>query len=212
MAYRPQLAAALSGASVRQLAYWRKATTSGGPLLVPEVSQQPLLYSFRDVIALRTTVYLRKRISLQRVRRAIQNLYDLGEGEHLSTYHLVAQGNSVVLVAPGDSPAIDLVNRPGQQVTVVMSDVLQAFLTADEVLVPDLIHPRRALHVDPEVRGGHPVILGTRVPFEPIAGLLRDGVAAEEIADYYPSVGAAAAADALDFADYVDRYGRATAA
>jgi uncharacterized protein (DUF433 family) len=50
------------------------------------------------------------------------------------------------------------------------------------------------------------------VPFELIAGLLRDGVAAEAISDYYPSVGAAAAADALDFADYVDRYGRASAA
>jgi uncharacterized protein (DUF433 family) len=212
MAYRPQLAAALSGASVRQLAYWRKDTTSGGPLLVPEVSQQPLLYSFRDVIALRTTVYLRKRISLQRVRRAIQSLYDLGQGDHLSTYRLLAQGNSVVLVAPDDSPAIDLVNRPGQQVTVVMSDVLRAFVTADDVLVPDLLHPRGALQVDPEVRGGHPVILGTRVPFELIAGLLRDGVAAEAISDYYPSVGAAAAADALDFAEYVDRYGRASAA
>jgi uncharacterized protein (DUF433 family) len=212
MAYRPQLAAALSGASVRQLAYWRKTTNSGGPLLVPEVSQQPLLYSFRDVIALRTTVYLRKRISLQRVRRAIQSLYDLGQGDHLSTYRLLAQGNSVVLVAPDDSPAIDLVDRPGHQVTVVMSDVLQAFVTADDVLVPDLLHPRAALQVDPGVRGGHPVIRGTRVPFELIAGLLRDGVAAEAISDYYPSVGAAAAADALDFADYVDRYGRASAA
>ncbi|MEV6284315.1 DUF433 domain-containing protein [Kribbella sp. NPDC051770] len=212
MAYRPQLAAALSGASVHQLAYWRKSTASEGPLLVPEVSQQPLLYSFRDVIALRTTVYLRKRISLQRVRRAIQSLYDLGEGEHLSTYRLVAQGNSVVLIAPDDSPAVDLVDHPGHQVTVVMSDVLQAFVTADQVPVPDLLHPRDALQVDPEIRGGHPVILGTRVPFEVVAGLLRDGVAAEAIADFYPSVGAAAATDALDFAEYVDRFGRTSAA
>ncbi|WP_202797056.1 DUF433 domain-containing protein [Kribbella flavida] len=160
---------------------------------------------------MRTTVYLRRRISLQRVRRALENLYDLGEVEHLSHYRLIAQGSSVVLVA-SDAPAVDLVEQPGQQVTVVMADVLQPFTTADEIRVPGLLQPRRALRVDPEVRSGHPVISGTRVPFELVAGLLRDGVPADRIAEYYPSVGATAAADALDFANYVDRYGRTPAA
>jgi uncharacterized protein (DUF433 family) len=209
VAYRPQLAAALSGASLRQLAYWRRRTGTGEPILVPEVSQSPLLYSFRDVVALRTTVYLRgERISLQRIRRALGTLHDLGEVDHLSRYRLRAQGNSVVLLPP-DAPPVDLVDRPGQQVTtVVMADVLRPFATSEDMTVPDLLHPRRTLRVDPEVRGGHPVVSGTRVPFEMIASLVRDGVPAAEISDYYPSVSAAAATDALDFADYVAHYAR----
>ncbi|HEY0616658.1 MAG TPA: DUF433 domain-containing protein [Kribbella sp.] len=208
MAYKPQMAAALSGASVRQLAYWRRPTSSGDPILVPEISQRPALYSFRDVVALRTTVYLRERVSLQRIRRALGTLQDLGELGHLSQYRLVAQGNSVVLLPPNAS-AVDLVDQPGHQVTTVdMAEVLQPFAAAGDVVVPDLLHPRRAILVDPEIRSGHPVVSGTRVPFELIASLVRDGVPTGEIADYYPSVSETAAQDAVDFADYVDRYGR----
>ncbi|MEU8401599.1 DUF433 domain-containing protein [Nonomuraea sp. NPDC048892] len=44
------------------------------------------------------------------------------------------------------------------------------------------------------------------MPYDEIAALLRDGVPAERISDYYPSVSATAALDAADFADYVDSY------
>ncbi|MGW1346520.1 DUF433 domain-containing protein [Kribbella sp. NPDC002412] len=209
MAYRPRLAAALSGASLRQLAYWRRGSVSRDPILVPEVSARPVLYSFRDVVALRTFVYLRsERISLQRIRRALDTLQDIGRVEHLSNYRLVAEGRSVVLVPEGDASPIDLVEHPGHHVTVVMSDVLRSFDVDERLTVPDLIRPRNYIAVDPEVRGGHPVVLGTRVPFDLVAGLVRDGVAYDEIAEYYPQVGALAAQDATDLADYVDRYGR----
>jgi uncharacterized protein (DUF433 family) len=58
--------------------------------------------------------------------------------------------------------------------------------------------------VDPAVRGGAPVIEGTRVPYGEVAALLRDGVPAERISGYCPSVTATAAQDAAGFADYVD--------
>jgi uncharacterized protein (DUF433 family)/DNA-binding transcriptional MerR regulator len=204
VAYQARMAAALSGASIRQLAYWRRPAD---PILVPEISQRPVRYSFRDVVALRTTVYLRQeRISLQRIRRAVETLNELGEFGHLSQYRLVAQGNSVVLVDADET--VDLVGRPGQRVTtVLMADVLRPFPSAGAV-VPDLLHPRRNLLIDPEVRSGHPVVSGTRVPFDLVAGLVRAGVPAAEIADYYPAVDAPAAGDAADFANYVDRYDR----
>ncbi|TWD80345.1 uncharacterized protein (DUF433 family) [Kribbella amoyensis] len=212
MAYRPQLAAALSGASVGQLAYWRRADGPAGALLVPETSSSPLLYSFRDVVALRTAVYLRERLSLQRIRRALGSLRDLGEVDHLSSYQLLAQGHSVVLV-PQDGPSVDLVERPGQQVTtVVLAEVLRPFTTSGDITVPDLLHPRRSLRVDPDVRGGHPTISGSRVPFDLVAALVRDGVPVDEVGEYYPGVTADAADDALDFANYVERYNRAPAA
>lgn len=174
-------------------------------MLIPEVSsRRPILYSFRDVVALRTCVYLRQRVSLQRVRRALDTLADLGEQGHLSEYSLVAQGKSVVLVRDGDA-GIDLVERPGNQVTVVMRDVLGAFDVYDR-RVPDLYHPRQQVAVDPKIRGGHPVVGGTRVPYDLIAGLVRDGVNYEDIAGYYPAVSPAAARDAVEFADYVALY------
>ncbi|HET9971700.1 MAG TPA: hypothetical protein VFQ68_25930 [Streptosporangiaceae bacterium] len=44
------------------------------------------------------------------------------------------------------------------------------------------------------------------MPYDAVAGLMRDGVPADRIAEYYPAVGADAASDALDFSRYVDSY------
>ena len=80
MSYAPKLAAALSGATIRQLAYWRKPGPDGLAVLAPEYSAtRPIDYSFRDVIALRTCVRLRREASLQKIRRAVDTLrVDLG--------------------------------------------------------------------------------------------------------------------------------------
>jgi DNA-binding transcriptional MerR regulator len=67
MAYEPRIASALSGATRSQLDYWRRQE-----LLVPEVSAtRPVLFSFRDLIALRTFVYLREQRPLQTIRRLL---------------------------------------------------------------------------------------------------------------------------------------------
>lgn len=206
MAYEPRVAAALSGITTRRLAYWRATR-----VLVPEVSSdRPVLYSYRDLVALRTFAYLRGDRSLQAIRRALRTLADMGETEHLSSYRLVSQGKkSIALVK--DEGAVDLVESPGQSLTVVkLGDVLRSFPLGD-IEVPNLARPRQNISVDPGVRGGHPVVAGTRVPFELVAGLVRDGVAPEEVAEFYPSVGPAAARDAVEFADYVDRAARRAA-
>jgi uncharacterized protein (DUF433 family) len=205
MSYGPKLAAALSGATLRQLAHWRKAAPGRGAVLVPEISTvRPVLYSFRDVVALRTCVKLRNDASLQKIRRALDTLRDeLRERDHLSEYRLVADGSSIYLVAP--EQVVDLVRRKANIVIHQMVDVLRPFYR-DGRHIPDLLRPRDHVTVDPAVRGGVPVIEGTRVPYDEVAALLRDGVPAERISDYYPSVTATAARDAADFADYVDSY------
>ncbi|GGO68484.1 DUF433 domain-containing protein [Nonomuraea cavernae] len=205
MSYSPQLAAALSGATLRQLAHWRKAGSGRGAVLVPEISAfRPVLYSFRDVMALRTCVKLRNDASLQKIRKALDTLRDdLGERDHLSAYRLVADGSSIYLAGPDQ--AIDLVRSKANVVIHEMVDVLRPFYR-DGRHIPDLLRPRDHVTVDPAVRGGIPVIEGTRVPYDEVAALLRDGVPADRIPDYYPSVTATAAREAADFADYVDSY------
>lgn len=153
MVYTAQMAAALSGATRRQLSHWRRDTGSGA-LLVPEISAEPprVLYSFRDLLALRSCVFLRQNVSLQKIRKAISNLRDLGEREHLSQYTLVSDGDTIVLVDGED--ATDLVRKPGQRVLAVLSDVFEPFAVREGVVVPGLFRPRQRLEVDPAMRGG----------------------------------------------------------
>ena len=103
--------------------------------------------------------------------------------------------------------------KPGQrQVVIVMGDVIEPFPVRAGVVVPHLLHPRKNIEVAPGTQGGHPVIKGTRVPYDAVADLLADGVPAEQIADFYPAVSAEAAREAEDFAKYVDSYALAARA
>ncbi|MFJ4849165.1 MULTISPECIES: DUF433 domain-containing protein [unclassified Streptomyces] len=204
MSYEPKLAAALSGATIRQLAHWRNPAASKGAILIPEVSRaRPILYSFRDVVALRTCVKLRQETSLQKIRQALNTLReDLGERKHLSSYVLVAEGDSLYLAESGG--AVDLL-RGGNVVIHELVDVLAPFYRNGRS-IPDLLRPRDHVAVDSSVRGGEPVIEGTRIPAADVAALVRDGIPPDRINDFYPGVSAAAAEDAKDFSDYVDSY------
>ena len=170
MSFTPVVAAALSGASTGQLAYWRSSRTSEA-LLAP-AHHQPrsrVSYSFRDVVALRTFVYLRSReVPLQRIRKAVTSLRQLGEGEHLAEYSLVAMGRDVVWRI-SDDEAIDLTHSPGQGVLARMVDVYGPFVNMQSQNVLDLRQPKPGISVDPSVRGGFPVLEGTRVPFHRVA-------------------------------------------
>ena len=80
MAYTTKMAAALSRATTSQLRHWR-TETDAGVVLVPGIARSPrVLYSFRDVLVLRTFVHLRNASSLQKIRTALGNLRVLKEG------------------------------------------------------------------------------------------------------------------------------------
>ena len=81
-------------------------------------------------------------------------------------------------------------------------EVLQPFCVRGRQ-IPALLEPREHVQVDPGVRGGEPVLAGARSPYNEVAALLRDGVAAEDIGEFFPQVSPAAARDAYDFASYV---------
>jgi uncharacterized protein (DUF433 family)/DNA-binding transcriptional MerR regulator len=203
VAYATKMAVALSGATVSQLRHWRAAQT--GPLLAPEISTTPkAVYSFRDVLALRTFVRLRENASLQNIRTAIGNLRDIGEADHLAAYGLVSDRTGNIQLLTNDE-AVSLGSNRGQlQLIAVIGEVIEPFAVRAGVLVPHLLRPRPGLTVDPETQGGTPVIAGTRVPYDAVASLMRDGLFAEQITEYYPAVQASAAYDALEFARYVD--------
>jgi uncharacterized protein (DUF433 family) len=185
-----------------------------GPPLKPEVQklQVRVSYSFRDVLALRRFVYLRAHdVSLQRVRRTVKQLRSFGETQHLSAYTLVALGRDVAWLR-ADDDVVALTSRPLQQIIAEMAAILGAFKGLHGREVVPLLEPAPGIRVDPEVRGGYPVIDGTRVPFDLVAGLLADGMTESELKAFYPTVSARAARGALTFARYVAGHRDAAAA
>lgn len=207
MAYTVQLAAALSGATRRQLGHWRRT----GVVEAEHQTETRVYYSYRDIVALRTCVYLRRDASLQRIRAAFTNLRGLGELEHLSTYNLVAHGKTISLIRD-DRTAIDLVEHPGQELLAHMADVLAPFVTRTGQQILSLDRPFENVTVQPAIRSGHPVIAGTRIGYELVAGLLSDGMTLDDVQAFYPDVSEAAAGDALRFHRYVEQFADVPAA
>lgn len=194
----------MSGATLRQLAHWR----AGPSALLRPAGHQPrarLLYSFPDVVALRTIVYLRRsrNVSLQRIRRAVEQLRVLGEVEHLSTYTLIAVGRDVVW-RQSSTDAVALTGQPGQFLLAHMVDILSEFTTKTGVEVRSLQAPEPGVSVNRDILAGYPVIEGTRVPYDLVADLLSDGMTAADVAAIYPSVATDAALGALAFAERVE--------
>lgn len=205
MAFPVPITSLLTGASVRQLAYWRRRTAAAAPLLVPAAKESGrYLYSWADIVALRTIVYLREEKSLPKIRRAVEKLrnLDADDWEHLSNYRLVRTGGTIVVKIQAGG-LYDLEAAPGTVLPdVLMEDVLGPF-EAKGRDVPPLPNPRPNIAVDPHVLDGYPVVRGSRVPFDVVAGLAEDGYEAADIVELYPSVDADAIADARDFAEQV---------
>ncbi|MFC9555537.1 DUF433 domain-containing protein [Rhodococcus sp. NPDC056960] len=202
MSFPVELTSILTGASMRQLSDWRKPPN---PLVAPEVALRPrVLYSFRDVVALRTLVKLRAEVPLQRIRRAFQSLQKMDLTDHPSRYTLVTDGSSVFLVEGNE--ATDLVVAPGQRVIASLDDVFKPFTNWKGEGVVDFLHPRPRLEVRETRMGGWPTIRGTRVPYDTVANLVRGGdIPADAVGEYFPTVAPVDVGDAVSFDEQVSQ-------
>lgn len=200
MAFPTKLTSKMSGATMHQLAYWRAEK-----ILVPEVENKksPYLYSFRDIVALRTFAWMRSDHSLQMIRRMFDTLGELDMVEHPSSYKLAKLGSSLVVVR-NDGVIVDVGKEPGQEVLGSLEDVFAEFEDRKGRTIENLLHPRRGVEVNPDRLGGWPTIAGTRIPFDTIADLIADGsISPEKISTFYPGVTASAALDALSYQDSI---------
>jgi uncharacterized protein (DUF433 family) len=206
MAFPVPITSVLTGATVAQLAYWRKDTASAPALLIPEGKRSGrYLYSWADVVALRSIVYLRSEKSLPRIRQAVTRLRKLEADQwtHLASYTLISTPDTSIVRTP-DGQLLDVGTHPGTVLDeVLMEDVLEPFETRTGRMVPALKRPRPNITVDPGVLGGYPVLAGTRLPFDSVAALVHDDLDADEIAAVYPSARPEAIADATAFAEQV---------
>ena len=61
-----------------------------------------------------------------------------------------------------------------------------------------MAHSKPAIHTDPEILGGTPVFVGTRVPFQALLDYLEGGHTLAEFLDDFPSVSRELAVRALE--------------
>ncbi len=196
MAFPLNLTATLTGASTHQLRRW-----SRDGILTPEGHpRRPMLYSFRDLIALRAIVFLRSETSLQRVRKALNNLDVMDLTEHPSEYTFATDGHTIGVLDEANNAMVDLVKQPGQLSDISLAQTFDSFTTHSGKQVADFLQPRPRLAVNPRRMAGWPTIEGTRITYDTIADLV-DGqsIRAEDVPLYYP-VTPADVADAVDFA------------
>lgn len=203
MSYPIRLASVLTGATIYQLRSW-----SSKGILTPEVrGKRPPLYSYRDLVALRSVVRLRSATSLQRIGAAFSNLNLVDLTEHPSKYRFATNGKSIV-VDDGEGSVIDLIGQKGQSEVLTFEQIQEAFIDFKGREVVDFRRPSEFVEVEFGRMGGWPTIAGTRVPYDVISSMV-DGVTvtADDIPDYYPSVSAAAARDAVEFSRRVESVG-----
>lgn len=198
MAFTLEMAAFLTGATEHQLRSWARKE-----IVVPEVkAKRPMLYSFRDLVALRTIARLRSRNPLQRIRRALDTLSDQDLQEHLSEYLFATDGRSIKIWT--DEGFMDLVSNPGQWEFATLQDIYAPFENMNGRQVPPFLHPSDGIELRPDRLGGWPTIEGTRVPFDCITDLLTDDdMTIEEIREYYPNVSASSVDQALTFEEKI---------
>ncbi|NED96429.1 DUF433 domain-containing protein [Phytoactinopolyspora alkaliphila] len=200
MAFPQRLASVLTGATYAQLNRWRDKG-----LVIPEVRPyRPPLYSFRDLILLRSLVRLRASTSMQKVSKAFRNLDLVDLTEHPSEYKFGTDGKTVY-AGLNTGEAIDLTNKVGQIDFFTFEQLIERFKNFRDEEVVNFRHPSKHVEVKLQRMGGWPTISGTRVPYDTIADLVDyRTVFPKDVPHFYPTVSAEAAEDAVRFQQRVE--------
>jgi uncharacterized protein (DUF433 family)/DNA-binding transcriptional MerR regulator len=204
--YTTRMTSVLTGATPRQLRHWRQDKGQGTLLVPARGPGRQSLYSFQDVVALRMFVALRQQTSLQKVRKAVAYLLEQHPVTHLSAHSLKAGpgGKTIVWIAD-DGDFVDVVEHPGQPgIRVIMEQIFGEFTTEFGRMVPDLRVPAPGLAIDREIRGGYPVLKGTRLPFDAVSSLVSDGLTDAEIIEIYPTATPEGISGARRFAEMIE--------
>ena len=191
----------LTGLSARQLGYWDK-TDFFSPELLEGFRRRAFgrIYSFRDVVGLRTIAILRNlhRVPLQELRRV---------GEWLSTRHdrpwsglqFALKGRRVVFLDPGSSTMVEP-RGAGQEVLPIALEPIANEMRQEAAKLRE----RRADQVGRLSRNRYVVhnawvVAGTRIPTEAIWHFHQARHSVESIIREYPRLTASDSTAAIDF-------------
>jgi uncharacterized protein (DUF433 family) len=207
-AYTAERAAALSGVPKRTIYHWARNRH-----LTPSVSLSPLLWSYTDLLALRTIYWLRRpkrafdrdipATSMSKVRRALEELKNLD-------LDLFEDGRPTVAVTLRGEIAVDVTALPlqraedGQYIERDLVDLLGPFEGLEGMHGPDLAWPRPTVQIIPRKISGAPHVAGTRLPTQSLFALSRRGFDIERLAKIYPFIDRKALADSISLEEQLN--------
>ena len=187
LAFSIERVSRLTGLSVRQLRYWDEEGVYS-PEYADEDRRQPYsrVYSFQDVVALRTLAQLRKHVSLQQLRKLgewLKQHYD----KPWSRLRFYVAGRQVFVSDPDTGV---LMTRPGQTTSRVFEleeiaqdtrKQIERLRTRDQEKVGRVVRRRN-------VMSNTPVIAGTRIPTAVIWDFHEAGYDTQAILREYPQL------------------------
>jgi uncharacterized protein (DUF433 family)/DNA-binding transcriptional MerR regulator len=179
-------AARLAHISLRQLHYWDQ-TGLIVPSIKRKISQRNTvrLYNFQDLLGLLVAAQLRNRVSLQHIRRVVEQLNQRGFVEPLRELHFATHGSKVFFQYPDGSWSGG--PNPDQVIfhQVIELDPLRAKIPTvterDPASAGRMVRRRG-------VMGSKPIFAGTRIPVETVLRYLDAGCDTEAILAEYPSL------------------------
>lgn len=188
LAFTAEHVCRLTGLSAGQLRYWDK-TDFFSPTVVDEYRRRAFgrIYSFRDVVGLRTIALLRNehRVSLQELRRVGAWLHERHEWPW-SSLCFALSGRRVVFTEPGTS----VVREPKGEGQSVIPINLQP-IADDMRSAADRLRERRSEQIGKFARNRYVVqnawvVAGTRIPTRAIWNYHEAGFTAQQIIAEYP--------------------------
>lgn len=199
--YKAERAAQLSGVPTRTVYHWAQTGT-----LVPDYDDSPKSWSYRDLLYLRLTAWLRtKGVPLSVVVEMVQDWRDAFSGD--TDPHVTTMSADGVGVAFGDHFDVDILS--GQTVFSTMVKTVETFdlldplgaanLGRSRLWGPNLVRPSRNTTMSPWVMRGEPCLRGSRLATGPLYALATNRrLDAEDIAHLYPGVEASEVAEAIE--------------
>ncbi len=198
--YGAERAAQLSGVPTRTVYHWAQTGT-----LVPDYDDSPKAWSYRDLVYLRLTAWLRTSrlpmpVVIDKVSTWRRDFAGAEDPEHTT---ISTDGVGVAL-----GHGFDIDDMTGQQVFDTMVGTVASFdllapLEADglgqgHLWGPNLVRPSERTSISPWVLRGEPVIRGSRLSTGAIYALsTRRRLEVEDIVELYPGLDAQSVDDAL---------------
>lgn len=189
-AYTTKQAAKVVKVSPRRIAYWaRQGVLVPSVLSVPGAPIAHSLYSFADLVGLRTLGILRDRygLSLQSLRQAAEFLRQHSD-QPWSELRFWVRGHDLLFRAPASDAMLSAGARGQSAITVELEPVASDVRRESELLnrrdPADIgkIERRRG------VQGNQPVVKGTRVTVDTIYDFADAGYTAQQIVNEFPSL------------------------
>lgn len=189
LAFTAQHVAKLTGLSLRQLGYWNKLGFFRPEYVDYGSRTFGRVYSFRDVVGLRTLGILRKtyNIPLQELRK-VDDYLSAHYSQPWSTLSFYIAGRSVVFSDP--STGLLMSGKSGGQIAI---QFFMEKVASDAAKEAELLKRRSEDEIGEVSRNRYVVhnavvVAGTRIPTASVWNLHQAGYSVEEIISEYPSL------------------------